>query len=49
MTTFMLFSYNMQYCNNTVVIQCSVLMHTENEYSIFQSVYLQREGEANVT
>ena len=33
-TMFMPFLYNIIYCNNTVVIQCSVYMYTENFHSI---------------
>ena len=43
------FLYNIAYCNNTVVILCSVLMHTDNLHSISHSAYLQSVGEANIT
>ena len=46
---FMPLLYNIAYCNNKVVIQCSVLIYTENLHSMFRSVYLQSVGEAKVT
>ena len=33
-TMFMPFLYNIAYCNNTVIIQCTVLMYAEYAYSI---------------
>ena len=50
MTMFMPFSYNIEYCNNTVVIQCYVSIYTENLHTVyFRSAYLHSVGEANVT
>ena len=46
---FMPFSYNIEYCNNTVAIPCSVLIYTETLHSILYVRVLQSVGEANVT